>query len=67
MRWQMAQQRITYFHFFNACWDGGYETIFYMAMSDAVAYIWRSCGVKEFLYVSNRRLPISIDLMVRAF
>ena len=36
----------------NACWDGGYAHIFATAMSAAIAYIWRSCGITEF-YMSQ--------------
>ena len=45
---KLSQQYNTQNQCGNACWDVGYAHILAMAMSTAVAYIWRPCDITKF-------------------
>ena len=62
-----AQQRMTNFQCGNEFLNDGYAHIVAIAMSDAVLNTCLTCGMTECLYVSNRWLAISPDLMFCAW
>ena len=60
------QQRKTHLQCGNLYFYDGYAHIFDIAMSDSVLNIWLTYGMAEILYVSNKRLYFSPDLMFYA-
>ena len=62
-----VQQRKPYFQCGNGYFDYGYAHIVDIAMSDAVWNICFTSGMTVFLYLSNKKLAISPDLLLCEF